>query len=490
MYGIYNVETLEKLVKMVHIIHSRQLLIESLFTGQIVAAYEAYSQMHGTCDIQHYTINSMLYLHTIKDKYIEIYNKFISQLHIYAKAARILAKGYLPILLITPLKLQEILNSVKETLIKMNPDYNIVIKRLHLYYDMKLVTFRIDRKRSLINQFPISVQPYTQQPLIIYQIKTVQVPIVDKNTKADSYMEIKVKKPYIALNSETYINMCQQELATCKRIGYEFYCKELFVVRHKSIHSCESAIYFNLDTDIINENCDFIFHYNKSHVTLTVLNGGNEIILANWPNNKHIICNENCDFIFHYNKSDVTLTVLNGGNEIILANWPNNKHIICTINSGIPIEIPSHPYVLVNRSILCNCRIEAGNNCVLESLATCHDTITKLIMYFTINSAFINDLNEFNLMEKLEVPILTNRSTSEITLPVFLKKSTFDNMLLSAPLILKEYITQYKCDKENSDLKERHDIDELEIEFASKNFFTNNFIIDIFIFVTAIISVI
>ena len=58
----------------------------------------------------------MLYLRTIKHRYIEIYNEFISKLHIYAKAVIILAKGYLPILLITPLKLQEILNSVKDTL--------------------------------------------------------------------------------------------------------------------------------------------------------------------------------------------------------------------------------------------------------------------------------------------------------------------------------------------------------------------------------------
>ena len=62
----------------------------------------------------------MLYLRTIKDKYIKIYNKFISQINIYAKVVRILAKGYLPILLMTPLKLQEILNSVKDTLIKTN----------------------------------------------------------------------------------------------------------------------------------------------------------------------------------------------------------------------------------------------------------------------------------------------------------------------------------------------------------------------------------
>ena len=78
---------------------------------------------------------------------------------IYAKAVRILAKGYLQISLVTPLKLQEILGSVKETLIKTNPDYDIVIKTLHLYYDMKSVTFGIDKKRNLIIQFQFSCSP-------------------------------------------------------------------------------------------------------------------------------------------------------------------------------------------------------------------------------------------------------------------------------------------------------------------------------------------
>ena len=165
----------------------------------------------------------MIYLRTIKEKYIEIYNEFILQLHIYAKAVRILAKGYLPILLITPLKLQEILNSIKEMLTETNPDYDIVIKRLHLYYNMKLVTLRIDRNRNLVIQFPIFVQSYIQQPITLYQLKTVPVPIVDKNTKADSYTYLQIKKPYLALNTETYINVRQQELATCKRIGYEFF---------------------------------------------------------------------------------------------------------------------------------------------------------------------------------------------------------------------------------------------------------------------------
>ena len=95
------------------------------------------------------------------------------------------------------------------------------------------------------------MQPYTQQLLILYQLETVPVLIADKNPKADSYTQLQIKKPYLALNLERYINTRQQELATCKRIGYKCYCEELFVVRHKSIHSCKSSIYFDLDKDII-----------------------------------------------------------------------------------------------------------------------------------------------------------------------------------------------------------------------------------------------
>ena len=45
-----------------------------------------------------------------------------------------------------------------------------------------------------------------------------------------------------------------------------------------------------------------------------------------------------CDFQFYYNRTDITPTVLDGGNEIILANWPDDKHIMCTINNDIPIN--------------------------------------------------------------------------------------------------------------------------------------------------------
>ena len=70
---------------------------------------------------------------------------------------------------------------------------------------MQLITFGINRNKNPIIQFPVFIQPYTQQPLVLYQIETVPVPITDQNTQADSYMHLQVDRPYIALNSKTYI---------------------------------------------------------------------------------------------------------------------------------------------------------------------------------------------------------------------------------------------------------------------------------------------
>ena len=157
-----------------------------------------------------------------------MYKRVINQLKMYCQVIRFLSKGYLSISLLLPSKLNIILLEVKEALQVTNRDYDLVIKRLNLYYDMKLVTFCIDDKRNLTIQFPVSVQPYTQQHLTLYQMETFPVPIVDENKQAQSYTYLKVKKPYTAINSETYISLRTLELTTCKKIGYEFYCEELF----------------------------------------------------------------------------------------------------------------------------------------------------------------------------------------------------------------------------------------------------------------------
>ena len=58
----------------------------------------------------------------------------------------------------------------------------------------------------------------------------------------------------------------------------------------------------------------------------------------------------------------------------------------------------THPYVLVNRSILCNCHLQTGLNYLLKSLSSC-DSGAPFTMYFTVNSAFQHFMLEFGLSD-------------------------------------------------------------------------------------------
>ena len=233
MYGIYNAETLEKLSKSVHEIHNITSSHEKLFAGKHNHFVFRILYAH-SLGLQHYSTNSLLYLRIIQDKYISIYREIITQQCTYVSAIRILAKGYLPNTLMKPVKLQEILTEVNKSLQISNPDYDLVLDRLHLYYDMQLVNFSIDKDMIHVIQFPVFILPYTVKPLILYQLEMVPVPILDKNTKAQSYMHLQVRKPYIALNSETCISLRQQELRSCKRMN--------FIVKNFSLLNINPAI--------------------------------------------------------------------------------------------------------------------------------------------------------------------------------------------------------------------------------------------------------
>ena len=151
---------------------------EKTFAGRLHDWMELYSHEEG---VHHYAINLVLFLTTVREKYVKMYQRFIEELKLYSKAIRILSKGYLPISLLPPLKLEKILKEMRIATAKSNKDYYKVLTRLCLHYDMKLVTFGIDNHRNLIIQFPVFIQPYTQKRLIMYQIETVPVPIQDEN---------------------------------------------------------------------------------------------------------------------------------------------------------------------------------------------------------------------------------------------------------------------------------------------------------------------
>ena len=107
-------------------------------------------------------------------------------------------------------------------------------------------------------------------------------------------------------------------------------------------------------------------------------------------------------------------------------------------------------------------------------------------MYFTVNTAFVNYIDEFpNLTESLEFPVAKERTTFKQTIPISLNISKFDPTLRTASSDLKEFINSYTNHKEIFYLQKRHDNMELN---TNKNFFSDNYILDIFMFISAIVS--
>ena len=190
------------------------------------------------------------------------------------------------------------------------------------------------------------------------------------------------------------------------------------------------------------------------------------------------------------NKTDVKPSILDGGYEIVLANWPSFKRIVCSTHNNIPIEIPSHPYVLLNRTVLCNCIIEAESNFLLESIAACdpeRDNV-DLEMYFVANTAFLNYFDE--LISTLDIPFFHNITRQEHILPISLESDDFNEELLSAPKTLRELVEKYKQRKLSFDKQhETLDNENEDDNFIGASIF-DHLAFNIFIFVMAVILVI
>ena len=81
MYGVYNVDTLEKLIQMVHKMNATSVWFEQLYAGHANKWFEMYSSSQGA---NYYAIHSLLYLRTSQEKYIKMHERFVNQLKDYA----------------------------------------------------------------------------------------------------------------------------------------------------------------------------------------------------------------------------------------------------------------------------------------------------------------------------------------------------------------------------------------------------------------------
>ena len=308
MFGKYSVKSLKTVIDTLNSLHDRQTELEKLVTTKV------FTEAKHAGDALDYSVELQLFLELAQEEHVTKYKEVDKAGRELLDAIAILSQRRLPRSLFPDQRLKDILTEVDKMVKKNYPDYELAANHISHYRDMELVTFSVDRvTHSLIVTFPVSTNDFKQPPLSLFEIETVPVPIPDRNRQADSYSQVRIQKSYIAAGMDYYIQIKMKEMLMCKSIGYIYYCEELFVVKHKSKHSCASTIFYELGSQQVIKNCKFDYMY----------------------------------------KATVPPVILGGGRDVLLASFHGPRSLKCTsINGGLAKPAPEHTYAVVNREFL------------------------------------------------------------------------------------------------------------------------------------------
>ena len=88
---------------------------------------------------------------------------------------------------------------------------------------------------------------------------------------------------------------------------------------------------------------------------------------------------------------------LNSGDILLLSILDNQWFIHCNEHNNVPMQV--YDCSIINRSLICSCQLQGGNEFLHESLASCpsSDKVDRN-MYFTINMVFATQL-QMNFLE-------------------------------------------------------------------------------------------
>ena len=267
-------------------------------------------------------------------------------------------------------------------------------------------------------QIPLWMQMHLQTALNLYAIRTVPVPYhinseisesQDNSNTQHSYTWLHPKHELIALSYSTYIPLDKVQIQKCFKFGTFYFCQQTFLTQHSAGHTCESAIFFNLDIDTSKSLCTFTYYADLKPEPI----------------------------------------VLDTGKELLLCNLPTPWSFYCTHEYQIPNNIQGTSCTLIKKSDLCLCSITAGFLYLHENVASCidrDDMNTQMQLKYTINKAvyiyFPELVPELDLNQDI---ILTKPRKSNLADPLIV--SAIDNDVIryhAGPIELPTAIQSFK----------------------------------------------
>ena len=293
----------------------------------------------------------------VLQQYLHYYQNYDVTLDHFLAGLDTLGTGRLTFQVLDPDKLDHFLSTIRRQLREERSPFELAFNHTYQFYAEPMVMFTNMHDQLLVN-VPILLRLTTQKPLNLYSIDTVPMPFDMEmlEGKNNEYTFINNSYPYMALNEHNYIPLTETQLRMCDKMGSTYYCQNSYVLRQRTQHTCESAIYYKMDTKTITKHCQAKFAANI----------------------------------------EFTPKVLDIGETMVLFNLPRPWILLCGQEKR-PTEIEIATYKVVDRKEFCECSLTAGSFQLDETLVKCTPEINSeadghFKSYFAINKIIFDYL--------------------------------------------------------------------------------------------------
>ena len=290
-------------------------------------------------------------------QYLNYYQNYDVTLDHFLTELDALGTGRLMFQVLDPDELDRFLSAIRRQLQRERSPFELAFNHTYQFYAEPMVMFTNTHDQLLVN-VPILLRLATQKLLNLYSIDTVPMPF-DTETldgRNNEYTFINNSYPYMALNEHNYIPLTETQLRMCDKMGPTYYCQNSYMLRQRTQHTCESAIYYKMDAKTITKHCQAKFAANV----------------------------------------EFTPKVLDAGETMVLFNLPRPWILLCGQEKQ-PTEIDFATYKVVDRKEFCECSLTAGSFQLDETLVKCTPEINseadgRFKLYFAINKIIFDYL--------------------------------------------------------------------------------------------------
>ena len=138
--------------------------------------------------------------------------------------------------------MQVLITHVQQVLERDYPDYELVVSQVHGYYNLPISTFAC-KDKTLVIHISFYIKPRKQEPLFLYDIRTIPVPyhmneeLIDKSESKYTYTKVKPTTRMLAMGSSTQINLDYDQLVHCVKYNILFFCEQMFFGKNKAMNT-------------------------------------------------------------------------------------------------------------------------------------------------------------------------------------------------------------------------------------------------------------